>query len=102
MNGRRQTNIGVFRAYLVEYLMNNPNVNKDMTVLVRQQNPVETGIPIQIYCFSANKEWVTYEAIQSDIFDHIFAVIPEFDLRVYQKPSSFSIGKAINELRDKS
>lgn len=101
VNGRRQTNIGVFRAYLVEYLMNNPNVNKDMTVLVRQQNPVETGIPIQIYCFSANKEWVTYEAIQSDIFDHIFAVIPEFDLRVYQKPSSYSIENAMNKFKAK-
>lgn len=101
VNGRRQTNIGIFRAYLVEYLMNNPNVNKDMTVLVRQQNPVETGIPIQIYCFSANKEWVTYEAIQSDIFDHIFAVIPEFDLRVYQKPSSYSIENAMNEFKAK-
>ncbi|MCQ2315293.1 MAG: mechanosensitive ion channel family protein [Bacteroidales bacterium] len=99
VNGRRQTNIGIFRAYLVEYLMNNPNVNKDMTVLVRQQNPVETGIPIQIYCFSKNKDWVPYEAIQSDIFDHIFAVIPEFDLRVYQKPSSYSIENATNGLK---
>ncbi|MBP9993620.1 MAG: mechanosensitive ion channel [bacterium] len=99
VNGRRQTNIGIFRAYLVQYLMNNPNVNKDMTVLVRQQNPVETGIPIQIYCFSKNKDWVPYEAIQSDIFDHIFAVIPEFDLRVYQKPSSYSIENAMNGLK---
>lgn len=99
VNGRRQTNIGIFRAYLVQYLMNNPNVNKDMTILVRQQNPVETGIPIQIYCFSKNKDWVPYEAIQSDIFDHIFAVIPEFDLRVYQKPSSYSIENAMNGLK---
>lgn len=99
VNGRRQTNIGIFRAYLVQYLMNNPNVNKDMTVLVRQQSPTETGIPIQIYCFSKNKDWVPYEAIQSDIFDHIFAVIPEFDLRVYQKPSSYSIENAMNGLK---
>lgn len=101
VNGRRQTNIGIFRAYLVEYLMNNPNVNKDMTVLVRQQSPTETGIPIQIYCFSKNKNWLPYESIQSDIFDHVFAVIPEFDLRVYQKPSSYSIENAMNELKAK-
>ncbi len=99
VNGRRQTNIGIFRAYLVEYLMNNPNVNKDMTVLVRQQSPTETGIPIQIYCFSKNKNWLPYESIQSDIFDHVFAVIPEFDLRVYQKPSSYSIEYAIKEFK---
>lgn len=101
VNGRRQTNIGIFRAYLVEYLMNNPNVNKDMTVLVRQQSPTETGIPIQIYCFSKNKNWLPYESIQSDIFDHVFAVVPEFDLRVYQKPSSYSIENAMNELKAK-
>jgi len=94
VNGRRQTNIGIFRAYLVEFLNSNPNINKELTVMVRQQAPTEFGIPIQIYCFSAVKEWVTYEKIQSDIFDHIFAVIPEFDLRVYQKPSSTTFFKS--------
>lgn len=101
VNGLRQTNIGIFRAYLVEYLIHNPNINKEMTILVRQQNPTETGIPIQIYCFSTNKEWISYESIQSDIFDHVFAVVPEFDLKVYQKPSSYSLENIVKELKDR-
>ncbi len=88
VNGRRQTNIGIFRAYLTEYLGNSPYINKDMTFMVRQLAPTEFGIPIQIYAFSSNKEWIKYENIQSDIFDHIFAVVPMFDLKIYQKPSS--------------
>ena len=91
VNGRRQTNLGIFRAYLKQYLVNNPNINQELTVMVRQKAPTEFGIPIEIYCFSANKEWIAYEDIQSDIFDHVYAVIPKFDLRVYQKPSSYSI-----------
>ncbi len=96
VNGRRQTNLGIFRAYLREYLLSNPNLNQNMTLMVRQLTPTEYGIPIQIYAFSANKEWISYENIQSDIFDHIYAVVPMFDLRVYQKPSSntlTSLGK---------
>ena len=69
VNGRRQTNIGIFRAYLSEYLNNSPYINQDMTHMVRQLAPTEYGIPIQIYAFSSNKEWVSYENIQSDIFD---------------------------------
>lgn len=88
VNGRRQTNIGIFRAYLTEYLANNPHINKDMTFMVRQLAPTEYGIPLQVYAFSANKAWIKYENIQSDIFDHIFAVVPMFDLKIYQKPSS--------------
>ena len=88
VNGRRQTNIGIFRAYLTKYLSNCPHINKDMTFMVRQLAPTEYGIPIQIYAFSANKEWIKYEDIQSDIFDHIFAVVSMFDLKIYQKPSS--------------
>lgn len=88
VNGRRQTNIGIFRAYLTEYLANNPHINKDMTFMVRQLAPTEFGIPLQVYAFSANKAWIKYENIQSDIFDHIFAVVPMFDLKIYQKPSS--------------
>ena len=88
VNGRRQTNIGIFRAYLTEYLENSPYINKDMTFMVRQLAPTEFGVPMQIYAFSSNKEWIKYENIQSDIFDHIFAVVPMFDLKIYQKPSS--------------
>ena len=93
VNGRRQTNIGIFRAYLTEYLANNPYINKDMTFMVRQLAPTEHGIPIQIYAFSSNKEWIKYENIQSDIFDHVFAVVPMFDLKIYQKPSSNTLEK---------
>ncbi len=94
-NGRHQTNLGVFRKYLENYLQNNPNVNKEMTFLVRHLQPTETGIPIEIYVFSKNKNWVDYESIQADIFDHILAIIPEFELRVFQSPSG-------NDIRDLS
>ena len=87
VNGRRQTNIGVFRAYLEAYLSNRNDINKDMTFMVRQLDSNEKGLPIQIYVFATTTEWVEYEGIQSDIFDHVLAVIPEFDLQVYQYPS---------------
>lgn len=91
VNGRRQTNIGIFRAYLNAYLANCPYINKDMTFMVRQLSPTENGVPIQIYAFSSNKAWISYENIQSDIFDHVFAVVTMFDLKIYQKPSSNSL-----------
>ncbi len=87
VNGRRQTNLGVFRAYLTNYLHSMPLVNKEMTCMVRQLQPTEKGIPIELYFFSSNKSWVPYENMQSDVFDHVLAIIPEFDLRVYQNPS---------------
>jgi miniconductance mechanosensitive channel len=86
-NGRRMTNIGTFRAYVVAYLRHHPMINKDMTFLVRQLPPTQYGLPIEIYVFSKDKVWAHYEAIQADIFDHILAVVPEFDLRVYQNPT---------------
>jgi len=87
VNGRRQTNIGVFRAYLVKYLRSKPEVHDDMTFIVRQMEPSEKGLPMEIYIFSKIQSWVEYEALQSDIFDHILAVVPEFDLRVFQEPT---------------
>ncbi len=87
VNGRRLTNIGVFRAYLVAYLRNHPKIHKYMTFLVRHLEPTPQGLPIQIYVFSNDQVWANYEAVQADIFDHILAVIPEFGLRVYQQPS---------------
>ncbi len=86
-NGRRMTNIGTFRAYVEAYLRNHPMINRDMTFLVRQLEPTQTGLPIEIYVFCKDKVWANYEAIQADIFDHILAVLPEFDLRVYQYPT---------------
>ncbi|MCK4569887.1 MAG: mechanosensitive ion channel [Bacteroidales bacterium] len=87
VNGRRQTNIGVFRAYLKGYLSNNSKVNNDMTFLVRQLQPSGEGLPIEVYVFSKDQEWAKYEDNQADIFDHIFAVLPEFELKVFQQPS---------------
>lgn len=87
INGRRMTNIGVFRQYVLSYLHNHPNVHQGETVMVRQLQPTEHGMPLQVYCFSNDIAWINYEQIQSDIFDHLFAVIPHFDLRVFQDPS---------------
>jgi miniconductance mechanosensitive channel len=87
INGRRLTNIGTFRAYVAAYLRNHPMVNQDMTFLIRHLQPTEHGLPLEIYVFSRDKAWANYEAIQADIFDHLLASVPEFDLRVYQSPS---------------
>lgn len=87
VNGRRQTNIGVFRNYLEEYLKRHPEVNHDMVSMVRQLQPTEKGIPVELYFFISNKVWVDYERIQSDIFDHLFAIIPQFELKIFQYPS---------------
>ncbi len=93
ISGRHQTNIGIFRKYLEVFLSQHPMINSDMTFLVRQLNPSEKGVPIEIYVFSKDQEWANYEAIQSDIFDHIFAVVPEFELKVFQQPSGADILK---------
>lgn len=90
-NGRRLTNIGTFRAYVLAYLKNHSNINQQLTILARQLAPTENGLPIEIYAFSADKNWANYEAIQADIFDHLFAVVSEFDLRVFQKPSGIDL-----------
>ena len=87
VNGRRMTNLGTFRKYVEEYLLHHPKIHNNMTFLVRQLQPNERGLPIEIYVFSNDQAWANYEAIQADIFDHILAVIPEFDLRVFQNPS---------------
>lgn len=93
VNGRRQTNLGVFRAYLMAYLRSNPNIRQDMTFLVRQLQPGESGIPMEIYVFSKVQEWARYEDIQSDIFDHVLAAVPEFELQVFQNPSGADFRK---------
>ncbi|WP_418992641.1 mechanosensitive ion channel family protein [Alistipes sp.] len=87
INGLHQTNLGVFRAYLVRYLQNEVPVNKQMTLMVRQLQPTETGLPMQLYFFTNTVDWIAYEGIQSDVFDHVLAIIPEFDLRVFQNPT---------------
>jgi miniconductance mechanosensitive channel len=87
INGRRMTNLGTFRAYVEAYLRNHPMIHDGLTFLIRQLHPTEKGLPIEIYVFSKDQRWVQYEAIQSDIFDHIIAVVPEFELRIFQQPT---------------
>jgi len=87
INGRHMTNVGTFRAYLEHYLRAHPDVHQEMTFLVRQLAPTEHGLPIEIYVFSSDKAWVSYEAIQADVFDHVLAVLPLFDLRPFQAPT---------------
>ena len=84
---RRLTNIGTFRAYVLHYLKENGRIHKDMTLLVRQLAPGSQGLPLEIYCFTSDTRWAVYEDIQSDIFDHLIAILPEFGLRVFQEPS---------------
>lgn len=95
VNGRRMTNIGVFRNYILAYLRNNPRINQEMTCMVRQLAPTEHGVPLEVYCFSALKGWIDYESVQSDLFDHILAVAPHFDLDIYEAPSGSDLRNII-------
>ena len=88
INGRNLTNIGVFRRYAELYLRNNENVNSDMTLMVRQLQSNQYGLPIEIYCFVKTTEWVKYESIQSDIIDHLIAASDSFGLEVYELSST--------------
>ncbi len=90
-DARRLTNVGTFRAYIAAYLSAHPQISDEMTFLIRQLPPGPTGLPIEIYVFSRQTAWALYESIQADIFDHLLAVAPEFDLRIYQQPGSYDI-----------
>tara|TARA_Y100001970_G_scaffold182408_1_gene221929 strand:+ start:807 stop:2018 length:1212 start_codon:yes stop_codon:yes gene_type:complete len=87
LNGRALTNIGTYRAYIQNYLRSNASIHSDMTFLVRQLSPGENGVPLEVYVFSSNTNWVEYESIQSDIFDHLIASVKEFDLVLFQNPT---------------
>lgn len=91
ISGRHQTNVGIFRRYLEVYLHQHPKVHQHMTFLVRQLQPTGKGLPIEVYVFSKEQEWAKYEALQADIFDHIFAVVPEFELRIFQELSGVDL-----------
>ncbi|MEW7313950.1 mechanosensitive ion channel family protein [Buttiauxella gaviniae] len=91
LNARSMTNVGTFRVYLNEYLKNHPHIRKDMTLMVRQLAPGAEGLPIEIYAFTNTVVWLEYEAIQADIFEHIFAVVDQFGLRVHQAPTGNDI-----------
>jgi len=94
-NTRRVTNLGTFRAYVEHYLRQHPGINQNMTQIVRQLQPTADGLPLELYCFTNTVAWVPYEGYQSDIFDHLLAILPEFGLRVFQHPS----GADMRELR---
>ncbi|MGE8220544.1 MAG: mechanosensitive ion channel family protein [Stenotrophomonas acidaminiphila] len=87
VNARRLTNLGTFRAYVERYLRSHPGIHQDMTLLVRQLAPGPQGLPLEVYCFTVTTAWGEYEAIQSDVFDHLLAILPEFGLRVFQESS---------------
>lgn len=87
LNQRALTNLGTFRAYIQNYLQHHPGIHQEMTLLVRQLEPTAQGLPLEIYCFSNSTDWAFYENVQSDIFDHLLAILPEFGLRVFQQPS---------------
>ena len=87
VNTRRLTNVGSFRAYAANYLENHPRIHKGMTLMVRQLAPGPEGLPLEIYCFTNTTVWTEYEDIQADIFDHLLAIVPDFGLRLFQKPS---------------
>ena len=93
VNGRRMTNIGTFRAYVEAYLRSNSKIHQEMTFLIRQLAPGPNGLPMEIYVFTNDTVWARYEAIQSDIFDHILAVVPQFGLRIFQNPTGRDFGK---------
>lgn len=97
INGRRMTNIGVFRQYIENYLRNHPGISKDLTIMVRQLAIEDKGVPMEIYCFTNTTAWVAYENIQADVFDHLLAAAGFFELEIFQQPAGTDIAKAIDK-----
>ncbi|MEZ4937475.1 MAG: mechanosensitive ion channel [Crocinitomicaceae bacterium] len=97
INGRNQTNIGLFRKYMEYYLKNNPNINTEMTCMVRLLPGTEKGVPLQVYVFSKVKAWAEYEVIVGDIFDHLLASVPYFDLDIFESPSGADFKTALSQ-----
>lgn len=93
VNGRRMTNVGLFRAYIIEYLRHNPHIHQDMTLMVRQLQPTEKGLPLELYVFTKTTKWAEYETVIGDIFDHLFAAIKYFDLEIFESPASDDLRK---------
>jgi miniconductance mechanosensitive channel len=96
-NARRLTNVGTLRAYIAAYLRSHPAIRQDMTFLVRQLEPTPEGLPLEIYVFANDTRWAFYEAIQADVFDHVLAMVPEFGLRVYQRPAGTDLAASLEE-----
>ena len=95
VNRRRLTNVGTFRAYTLAYLKAHAKINADMTLLVRQSPPGPQGLPIEIYCFTRSTDWIVYEDVQSDVFDHLIAILPEFGLRLFQNPAGSDVSRLL-------
>ncbi|MCK4979748.1 MAG: mechanosensitive ion channel family protein, partial [Candidatus Delongbacteria bacterium] len=95
VNQKKLTNVGTFRAYLKNYLKAHPRIKTDFTFLIRQLQPGAEGLPVQIYVFTNDNNWVTYEEIQADIFDHVLAIIPDFELRLFQNPTGHDFVKGL-------
>ncbi len=98
VNHRRVTNLGTFRAYVEHYLRNHSGLNQDLTILVRQHQPTETGLPLEVWAFTSSTAWAVHEGIQADIFDHLLAILPEFDLRVFQSHSDAPVDVNLRRL----
>ena len=94
VNGRNITNFGLFRVYVDWYLKNHPGTHKGMTMMVRQLAPTEHGMPLELYAFTNTVQWVQYEAIMADIFDHLIAAVVHFDLEIFELPT----GKDVKEV----
>ena len=100
LNGRRMTNLGVFRKYCEEYIDKHPKTygrDSQFIVMIRHLQPTEKGLPLEIYCFTNDNNWIAYEGIQADIFDHLLAMVPAFDLKVFQYPSSYDFSNFIGQ-----
>ena len=97
--GQGQTNLGVFRTYLMRYLQNHPLVSKELPCLVRHLQPEGKGIPMELYFFSVEKDWILYESIQADVFEHVLAIVPEFGLRIFQEISGNDLLSSLNQLK---
>lgn len=99
VNGRRLTNIGTFRAYIMEYLKQHPGIHKNMILMVRQLSATPTGIPLEVYAFTDTINWVEYEGIQSDIFDHLYSIASFFGLTIFQEPSGTDFNRFLSDKR---
>jgi len=96
INGRRMTNLGVFRKYVESYLKSHPKIRPDMTIMVRQLAIEDRGVPLEIYCFTNTTAWVEYESIQADIFDHLLSAVSFFGLDIFQQPSGKDLQRMVS------
>ncbi|HHT68442.1 MAG TPA: mechanosensitive ion channel [Firmicutes bacterium] len=97
VNGRHLTNLGTFRAYLIAYLRSHPAINQDLIMIVRQLPPTPNGLPMEVYAFTKDVGWVNHEGVAADVFDHILAIVSEFDLRVFQAPGGHDLARLVQE-----